>query len=160
MNVRPPMSAIGRRGWPVVGAILIAASAAVQSGNGNGQTLTDRGQIVVPAPGWGWPYGPAWMPYGGYWYSPCYPFASCAAYQQFQMLERRRERSEELARVQQPPAQMLNGFPLTRRSGEAAIASDADVQPDYLGSGQIRDQYQKSGDLLPEFAQGKARPKR
>jgi hypothetical protein len=154
------MRTSGSRGSRLAGAILIAAFAAIQSGMGHAQTVTDRGQLVRPAPGWGWPYGPAWMPYGGYWYSPCYPFASCAAYQQFQMLERRQERSEELAREQQPPPQTRNGFPLTRHRGEATTSSDADVQPDYRGSGQTREQYRESGDFLPEFAHGKVRPGR
>jgi hypothetical protein len=119
------------------------------------------GQVrVVLVPMWGWPYAPALLPYGGHWYSPCYPFASCSPYQ-FQILERRRERSEELARVQQPPvgAQTRHGFPIGRTGG-TKTPSDADVQPDYKRSGQIRDQYQKSGDFLPEFLNGRVGPSR
>jgi hypothetical protein len=116
----------------------------------------DRGQILAP----GWVYGFAPMPYWGYWYSPCYPFASCWAYQQFQTLERRRERFEELARAQQPAPQHRNGFPLGRRSGEPTTSADAAMQPGYAGSGQIRDRYLESGDFLPEFLNGRVRPYR
>src|SRR5215470_17813488 len=69
-----------------------------------GQTAIAPGQLYMqPAP-WPWPYGPTLLPYWSYWYSPCYPFASCIAYQQFQMLERRQERWYELRRGPQPRA--------------------------------------------------------
>ena len=126
-------------------------------------TCPGYGQVpAVHVPMWGWPYDPTLLPYGGYWYGPCYPFASCSTYQ-FQILERRRERAEELARGQQPPAvagHTRDGFPVGRRSGNAETPVDADVQPDYIGSGQVRDQYQKSGDFLPGFLNGKVRPSR
>jgi hypothetical protein len=108
----------------------------------------------------GWPYDPTLMPYGGYWNSPCYPFASCWTYQQFQIQERRRERFEELARGQQPPTQARSGFPLNRRDGEAETLTDADVQPAFIESGQVRGEYQQSGDFLPEFLNGKGRSRR
>lgn len=146
---------------PLAGAILLGALTSAEPGNGYGQTPAERGPINVQAvPGWGWPYGAASMPYWGYWYSPCYPFASCSAYQQFQMLERRRERFEEMARGQQAPPQTRNGFPLGRRNGEAKGSNDAGVRPAYVGSGQLRDQYQETGDFLPEFLDGRVRPSR
>lgn len=146
---------------PLAGTILLGALAAAEPGNGYGQSPAGRGQInVQAAPGWGWPYGAASMPYWGYWYSPCYPFASCSAYQQFQMLERRRDRFDELARGQQLPPQTRNGLPLPRRNGEAKRSNDPDVRPAYVGSGQLRDQYQETGDFLPEFLDGRVRPSR
>jgi hypothetical protein len=149
-----PMDTMKRGGLSLASAILLATLAAFQSGKVYCQTSMDRGQINPP--GWGRPHGPVYIPPNGYGYGPCYPFASCSAYQQFQILERRRERSEELAREQSP--QTRNDFPLNPRGGEAAITSDADVQPDFLESGQIRDEYHDSGDLLPEFVDGRGRP--
>lgn len=118
---------------------------------------------VPPAPMWGWPYDPMLMPYWGYWYSPCYPFASCAAYLQFQILERRQERLEELRRGEQPPAsvgtQTSDGLAAGR--GRAARPTDeTHVQPGYIGSGQVRHEYQGSGEFLPEFLDGRVRPSR
>src|SRR5262245_20200217 len=91
--------------------------------------------VIVPAP-WAWPYGPTVMPYWGYWYGPCYPFASCMAYQQFQILERRQERWEALRRGQ--PSQESMSSPVA-----AAITpvNDNEVRPEYKGS----------GEYLPEF---------
>ena len=112
---------------------------------------------VPTAPGWEWGYGPAPMPYWSYyWYSPCYPFASCSSYQQFQALEKRRERFDALGREQTPRPRTRDGFPLG--SGGGTTASEADVQPDYAGSGKIREQYRKSGEFLPDFLSGKVRP--
>ena len=150
------MDAIKRHGSLLVGTVLLGALLTVEPGNGHGQTLMDRAQIPVR----GWIYGFAPMPYWGYWYSPCYPFASCSAYQQFQTLERRRERFEELARAPQPAPQNRNDFPLGRGSGEPTTSTDADVQPGYVGSGQIRDRYLESGDFRPEFLNGRVHPSR
>jgi hypothetical protein len=117
-----------------------------------------HGQVpAARVPMLGWPYDPTLMPYGGYWSSPCYPFASCWTYQQFQILERRRARFEELARGQQPPPQTWNGFPLNRHDDNAKTFADADVRPAFIESGQVRDEYQESGDFLPEFLHGRGR---
>lgn len=115
---------------------------------------------AVRAPMLGWPYDPGLMPYGGYWYGPCYPFASCWTYQQFQIQERRRERFEELGRGQQPAPQTQSGFPLNRRDAPAKTPIDADVLPAFIESGQVRGDYRESGDFLPEFLNGSARPRR
>ena len=110
-----------------------------------GQTVVVPVQVYMqPAPG-AWPYGPTGMPYWGYWYSPCYPFASCMAYQQFQILERRQERWEELRRGQQSQA----SAPIPAGAARAPV-NDADVRPEYKGSGEYR----------PEFLDGKVRPGR
>jgi len=109
---------------------------------------------IPPAPAWGWPYDPALTPY---WYSPCYPFASCTAYQQFQILERRRERLQELRREQKPPASIGIQTP----GGVATTPTDeAEIQPGYTDSGQVREEYQGSGDILPELLERKVRPSR
>ena len=123
--------------------------------------ITCPGYGQVPAarfPMWGWPYGPTSPPNGVYWSNPCYPFCSPS---QFQIPERRRERAEELAREQTQPAEPLTqySFPASHGFG-AKTPTDADVQPDYRGSGNIRDQFRKSGDFRPEFLDGKVRPSR
>jgi hypothetical protein len=116
-----------------------------------------HGQVAaIRVPMLGWPYDPTLMPYG-YWNSPCYPFASCWTYQQFQILERRRQRFEELARGQQTPLQTRNGFPPNRHDEKAKAPTDADVRPAFIESGQVRDEYQQSGDFLPEFPHGRGR---
>ena len=117
-----------------------------------------HGQVpAIHVPMLGWPYDPTLMPYWGYWNSPCYPFVTCWTYQQFQILERRRERFEELARGQQAPPQTRDGFPLNRHDDKAKTPRDADVQPAFIESGQVRDEYQQSGDFLPEFLHGTGR---
>ena len=107
-----------------------------------GQTAIAPAQVYMqPAP-WPWPYGPI-VPYWGYWYSPCYPFASCMAYQQFQILERRQERWNELRRGPQAQA----AAPIPARAATAPV-NDSDVRPEYKGS----------GEYLPEFLDGRVRP--
>ena len=142
----------------VVRAVLLAGSVTVMAGLGYGQTTAVQTQFNIQlAPAWGWPYYPMVVPYWGYWYSPCYPFASCVAYQQFQILERRRERQEELSRSQQPPASVG----IQTRVGVSTPQSDeAQMQPEYVGTGQIREQYQRSGDFLPGALDGRVRPSR
>src|SRR6201987_873382 len=120
-------------------------------------TVSCPGEAQVPlrGPMSGWLYDPTLVPYGEYWTGPCYPFASCWTYQQFQILERRRKRFEELAREQQTPPDTRSGFPLTRSDGESRTPSDADVRPAFIERGQVRHEYEQSGDFLPEFLNGK-----
>lgn len=146
------MSAMRRLVFRIVWTSLFAGLLTMAAFPGHAQ-IPGRGPML-------WPYDPALMPYGGYWYSPCYPFASCWTYQQFQIQERRRERFEELAREQQAPPQNRSGFPLTRHVGEAKPPAAANVQPAYVESGQVRDEYQQSGDFLPEFLNGTGRSRR
>ena len=122
-------------------ALLAAGTLGIQT---YAQTAIVPAQVYMqPAP-WAWPYGPAVMPYWGYWYSPCYPFASCIAYQQFLILERRQERWEELRRGQQQAA-----VPIPAGAVTAAV-NNTDVRPQYKGS----------GEYLPEFLDGTVRPGR
>jgi len=151
------MNAIGERTSLVVRIILCIGLASLPAVYG--QTN------MPPVPAWGWPYGLAPMPYWGYWHSPCYPFASCAAYLEFQSLERRRERFEDLRREEQPPAsagvQTWGGLAAGRGPGQVTRPTDeTDVQPAYIGSGQVRDEHRGSGDFLPEFLDGRIRPSR
>ena len=106
---------------------------------------------------WMWPYDTA-LPYANPWYSPCYPFASCAAYRQFQLQERRRERFAELRREQpSPPPVQLDAW-RGAAARQVAPTNDADVQPAYVESGRIREEHRHSGEYLQEFLnrQGRA----
>jgi len=124
--------------WVVHVCLLIAGMLSVSA---HGQTV-----IVPPQPApWAWPYGTTVMPYWGYWHSPCYPFASCMAYQQFQILERRQERWEKLRRGQESQA----SAPISAGAPTAPV-NDANVKPAYKGS----------GEYLPEFLDGRVRPGR
>jgi hypothetical protein len=113
------------------------------------RTILLAGFVTAMAcPARGEPYDPPPMPYRAHGYGRCYPFASCASYRQFQILEQRRQQSEELRRKQQSPVT----FGKSPQGGQSTTPTDeAEVQPDYIGSGQIRDQYQESGETLPEF---------
>ena len=146
---------------------VVASLFAVFVAPGYSQMRVGRTQTVIrPAPTWGWAYDPALMPYWTPWYSPCYPFASCSAYQQFQLQERRRQRIEELRREPPPPLPSFGkenreGLTAGRGMGQAPPRpNDADVQPRYRESGHIREKYRESGELLPEFLDGSLRPPR
>jgi hypothetical protein len=149
------VNTIGKRTSTVVRTILLAGVVTLAALPGYGQSPAAHGQMnLQPAPAWGWLYDPALTPY---WYSPCYPFASCTAYQQFQILERRRERLQELRREQQPRASIGIQTP----GGFATTPTDeAEIRPGYIESGQIRDEYQGSGDILPELLERRVRPSR
>jgi len=113
------------------------------------RTILLAGVVTTMAcPARGEPYDPTLMPNRVHGYGHCYPFASCASYRQFQILEQRRQQSEELRRQQQVPV-TLEKPPQGGRS--TTPTDEAEVQPDYIGSGQIREQYQESGETLPEF---------
>jgi hypothetical protein len=148
-----------------VRTVVLTATTAVGVGLGLGHVPAVRAQTTMqPAIIWGWPYGPMLMPWG-YWYSPCYPFASCSAYQQFRIWERRQERLEELRRGQQGPSSVGiqdMGATVAARDGDRAkrATNEADVRPDYIDSGRIRDQYAGSGEVLPEFLDRSVVPSR
>jgi hypothetical protein len=101
------------------------------------------------------PYDPTLIPHRAY--GRCYPFASCVAYRQFQILEQRRQQSEDLRRRQQPPASIGIQTP---GSFATTPTDEAEIQPDYIESGQIRDEYQGSGEILPELLERRVRPSR
>lgn len=148
----------------VARAILVVGWIAVVLTPGYGQMPVRQSHTVVQ-PVWEWSYDPALMLYWFPWFRPCYPFASCLAYQQFQLQERRRERLEELRKPQPPPAafggENWGGLTAGRGiSGMPPRTNDADVVPGYVGSGQIREEYRESGELLPEFMDGSIGPRR
>src|SRR5262245_39396012 len=116
--------------WRVV-TLALSVACTLAPVSAHGQTVIVPAQVYMQPGPWASPYGPTVMPYWGYWYSPCYPFASCMAYQQFQILERRQERWEDLRRGQQshPPS------PISMGSTTVPL-NDMDVKPEYRGSGE------------------------
>ena len=126
------------RGFPL--ALLAAGTLSIPA---YGQTAAVPAQIYMQSVPWASPLGPTVLPYWGYWYSPCYPFASCMTYQQFQILERRQERWDELRRG--PQLRAAESVPA--RAATPPV-NDADVKPEYKGS----------GEYLPEFLDGRVRP--
>lgn len=135
----------------VVRAILPSVVIILTPPVGYGQNLDEIDVELAQAVGW--PYEGTMPPYGGWWYSPCYPFATCFAYQQFQSQERRRERFEALRREQPASGKAALGVSASTldRAHAPNQTDDAQVQPGYRGSGQIRDQYRGSGNVLPDF---------
>jgi hypothetical protein len=100
---------------------------------------------------WGYPLFP------GYWMSFCYPYVSCAAYQrQQQIFERRQERFEQLRKETQEPAAGVQINPVP--AAKSPPTDIRQIQPRYLGASQLLPQYETTGDYLPGFLEGKARP--
>jgi hypothetical protein len=138
--------------------------------DGRGSACAGGGPPVAlqPLPVWGWPMvpPPPFDPllYPGYWLSPCYPFASCAAQFHHEMLQRRSARLRELRRDETQPQPPLGidtwGGSLASRQARAAAprTEEAQVQPEYAASGQVRPEYGTTGEFLPEFLEGSVRP--
>ena len=103
---------------------------------------------------------------GYYWYSPCYPFASCAAFLHYQMLERRRERFQALQREAERKStevgiETWGGWPENyQRRATAPRTAEAEIQPEYRSSSQSRPEYDASGEFLPGFLEGRERTPR
>jgi len=154
----------GPRQRPALAAWLILACIAIAGGSSElsfGQGLDRR---------WAWHYweaerwgGAAWsdLPfvygplYPGHWYaySPCYPFASCAAYWHHRLLERRQQRFEAL-RAQATEA----GYPASGAAAtspfslpSAELAPESELRPEYRDTGKIRPGFEHSGEFLPDF---------
>jgi len=139
-------------------ALILLGTLVGLGGAANGQTSAAPNQFFVQQ-FWMWPYDPA-LPYASPWYSPCYPFASCAAYRQFQLQERRREHFAELRREHPSPPPVQ--FDAARGAGPRQVAptNDAEVQPAYVGSGRIREEHRRSGEYLQEFLNRQSGPVR
>ncbi|MCC7547155.1 MAG: hypothetical protein IT532_05270 [Burkholderiales bacterium] len=95
-------------------------------------------------------------------YGPCHPAGGCLTYGQFRAWERRRERERELGRPPDTPPPMgieaWHGWPgnAKRRLPEA----DPDNATSLYGeAGRVKEQYERSGEFLPEFLEGRARPR-
>ena len=103
---------------------------------------------------------------GYYWYSPCYPFASCAAFLQYQRLERRRERFQALQREGERKSpevgiETWGGWPENyQRRATAPRTAEAEIQPEYRSSSQTRPEYDEAGEFLPDFLERRERTSR
>jgi hypothetical protein len=166
------MTAIEGKRFPGPYRVLLAAvitAAAAQVDAQPPSTMRAESRAVIQfGMGWGWPYDPSlWadpLYPGYYWYTPCYPFVSCAEYLRQQMLDRRRQRMEELGKRDEqalPPVgiETWGGLPANqRRRAEAPRTPDEQIQPGYEDRGQVRPEYRGTGDFLPEFLEGRVRP--
>jgi len=103
------------------------------------------------------------LPYLDLWYGdwPCY-LGPCMSYEQFRMWERRLERERERSRPPQVPPPMgieaWHGWPgnAVRRIPET---DPANVTAEYGESGRVKEEYEASGEFLPEFLEGRVRPR-
>jgi hypothetical protein len=82
-------------------------------------------------------------PYPGYYgYGACYPFASCAAFLEYRLLQRRLDRFDALGSP--APPHSAAQYPLP----SAALAPETELQPRYRESGKIRPEYEQTGAPL------------
>jgi hypothetical protein len=167
------VTAFGARGFPAsyrawLAVLCIVAAVPVDAQPAGLTRAESQAAIEFGAGwGWGWPYDPAMWPYplypGYYWYTPCYPFVSCAEYLHQRSLDRRRRRMEDLGKPDErrlPPVgiETWGGLPANqRRRADAPRTRDDQVQPGYESFGQVRPEYRGSGDFLPEFLEGRVR---
>lgn len=102
------------------------------------------------------PYLDLW--YGGW---PCY-IGPCMSYEEFRMWERRLERERERARPPERPSPMgieaWHAWPgnAMRRMPEG---DPANATAEYGESGRVKEEYEDSGEFLPEFLEGRVRPR-
>jgi len=103
------------------------------------------------------------IPYLDLWYGgwPCYP-GPCMSYQQFKIWERRLERERELG--QPPPSPPPMGIEAWHAWPGNALrrvpeADPANAVAQYEESGRVKEEYRDSGEFLPEFLEGRARPR-
>lgn len=96
-------------------------------------------------------------PYLGHWFhSPCYPFASCVAFHQYQSNIRREQRLRRLR--DQSEQKALDVLPFTQQRNTRLYRTDENqILPELRGYSQIRPEYKDAGGYLPEFPE-KATP--
>lgn len=146
---------IKRVGFAAYRAFSISIAILLLAQPGQAQTTLIRPRAPLM---WLYPLDPGYPFYPGYWMSFCYPYVSCAAYQQQQIFERRQERFEQLRKETQQPAAGVQINPVP--AAKSPPTDIRQIQPRYLGASQLRPQYETTGDYLPEFLEGKTRPGR
>jgi len=144
---------IKRIGFAAGRALSISIAVLLLAQSGQAQTTLIRPRAPLM---WLYPLDLGYPLYPGYWMSFCYPYVSCAAYQQQQIFERRQERLEQLRRETQQPAAgvQINPFPVAK----SPPTDIRQIQPRYLGASQLLPQYETTGEYLPGFLEGKTRP--
>jgi len=151
----------------LAGVILLSGQVGCEQPCALAQTW-DRASLELSA-GHAWPgepYPSHDVPYADYYYSPCYPFASCGALLQYRMLERRRERFEALRKESERESpevgiETRGGWPENyQRRTTAPRTAEAEIQPDYRASSQARPEYGDTGEFLPEFVERREREPR
>ena len=95
-------------------------------------------------------------PYPGHsFYSPCYPFATCAAFHRYQMDVKRKERFQRL-RDQSEQRALEMSSATSQESPKLYQTDEKEIRPGLRGYSQIRPEYSGSGKYLPEFLEEKA----
>lgn len=136
----------------VVSAVLCAASAWAAADDAPGRALHPFAYLRAPSV-----LLDPWYGYG-----PCDVYDPCMSMQQFRAWERRRERERELSRPPQTPPPMgieaWHGWPgnAQRRMPDG---DPANARAEYGESGTVKEQFERSGEFLPQFLDGSARPR-
>lgn len=90
-------------------------------------------------------------PYPGHsFYSPCYPFATCAAFHRYQLDMKRKERFQRLRDQSEQRALEMSSSSLLQ-SPESYRTDEKEIRPGFRGYSQIRPEYSGTGKYLPEF---------
>ncbi|SDH37557.1 hypothetical protein [Nitrosomonas sp. Nm132] len=92
------------------------------------------------------------LPYPGYlFYSPCYPFVTCAAFHQYRLIMKRKQR---LQRLRERSERRASGRSfIGRQRAESYQMNENEILPGFRGYSQIRPEYKGIGDYLPEFSE-------
>lgn len=139
---------------------LVTASISLYADRSDSSNLFTDGRIIIQMGGYGLydPFIYPALPYPGYlFYSPCYPFATCAAFYQYQSLMRRKQR---LQRLRDQSEQRAFGIsPLTQqRNAKFHRTDESEILPGIRSYSQIRPEYKGVGEYLPEFLEKKTSP--
>lgn len=133
----------------VTGSVSMYANRAISS-----DLHTEGRMIVQIGSGVREPYDPFIFhspPYLGHWFhSPCYPFASCAAFHQYQSNIRREQRLRRLR--DQSEQRAFDVLPFAQQRNAKLYRTDEnEILPKVRGYSQIRPEYKDAGEYLPEF---------
>lgn len=96
------------------------------------------------------------FPYLGHgFYSPCYPFANCIVFHQYQSLVRRQQRAQRQQRNQSAGQPVFGGIPAfaQQQTQKSFRTNENEILPEIRGYSQIRSEYKGVGEYLPEFLQ-------
>lgn len=135
--------------------LLVMGSVSMYSNRASSSDLHTGGRIIIQiGSGVHGSYDPFIFhspPYLGYWFhSPCYPFATCAAFHQYQSNIRREQRLRRLR--DQSEQRAFNVLPFTQQRNTKLYRTDEnEILPGVRGYSQIRPEYKDAGVYLPEF---------
>lgn len=144
------------QGWLFIAILLlITGSVSMYANRANSSDLHTGGRMIIQiGSGINGSYDPFMFhssPYLGYWFhSPCYPFATCAAFHQYQSNMRREQR---LRRLRDQSEQKAFGvLPFTQQRNTKLYRTDEnEILPGARGYSQIRSEYKDAGEYRSEF---------